>query len=223
MGCIILLEQQNIDENSIAVAHDGADEVSLDAKAKLKGNITNLKVGYTGHLYKGKGIEVIEKIASQVSKEIEFHIVGGTDEDIEYWQKKIVSKNVYFYGFVAQKDVSSYINAFDVCVLPNQKVVLTHGAKNDKNNISGFTSPLKMFEYMAHKKAIIASDLPVLREVLNETNAILVGCDNTKAWIEAINKLRNKGTREKLANQAYDDFKKEYSWKQRAFELIKDL
>ena len=41
-------------------------------------------------------------------------------------------------------------------------------------NISDFTSPLKLFEYMSHKKPIIASDLPVIREVLDEKNSILV-------------------------------------------------
>ena len=47
-------------------------------------------------------------------------------------------------------------------------------------NISGYTSPLKLFEYMSHKKAIIASDLPVLKEVLNNKNSVLVEHDNIK-------------------------------------------
>ena len=43
-----------------------------------------------------------------------------------------------------------------------------HMVQTSKNNlnISTFTSPLKLFEYMAHKKSIIASDLPVIREIL---------------------------------------------------------
>ena len=41
-------------------------------------------------------------------------------------------------------------------------------------NISDFTSPLKLFEYMSHRKPIIASDLPVIREVLNKKNSILL-------------------------------------------------
>ena len=43
---------------------------------------------------------------------------------------------------------------------------------------------------MSHKKAIISSDLPVLREVLNNKNSILVECDNIDQWNAAINKLK---------------------------------
>jgi glycosyltransferase involved in cell wall biosynthesis len=65
-------------------------------------------------------------------------------------------------------------------LLPNQKIVLAHGSdlSNISLNISDFTLPLKLFEYMSHKKPIIASDLPVIREVLNEKNSILVKCDD---------------------------------------------
>ena len=76
-----------------------------------------------------------------------------------------------------------------------------------------------MFEYMAHKKAIISSDLPVLREVLNETNSILVNPENSIEWIEAIKKLKDENLREKLSNQALSDFEK-YTWKNRVKEVL---
>ena len=42
---------------------------------------------------------------------------------------------------------------------------------------------MKMFEYMAAGRAILSSDLPVLREVLNEENAILLPPDEPAAWV----------------------------------------
>ncbi len=218
----LYLKNTDINKNLIDVFHDGADEINdFDSKITLRGN-NKLNVSYVGHLYKGKGVEVIEFLAPLL-KDVGFHIVGGTIEDIEYWKNKIKNDNVYFYGFVNQNIVKKYINTSDICILPNQKVVLTHGSTSLNNNISDFTSPLKMFEYMANKKAIVSSDLPVLREVLNENNSILVSCDNKEEWKEAINRLKDKDIRNKISKQAYEDFKLKYTWKIRAKKIIENI
>ena len=218
----IYIQNGYLNSSKIQVAHDGADETeNFNCKTKLLGSEQNLKVGYVGHLYKGKGMEVIDLIAKKIDNDVEIHVVGGLEEDIHFWKNKINSKNVYFYGFVNHKEVSNYINALDVCLLPNQKIVLPYGAEIFMNskNISTFTSPLKLFEYMSHKKAIIASDLPVIREVLNERNSILVECDNIQLWIDSIKKLKNLKNREFISNQALNDFY-EYTWKKRAENII---
>lgn len=216
------LEKNYLDDEKIKVAHDGADEVlDLETKIKLFGDNNKLKVGYVGHLYKGKGIEVISSLSKKVDGHVEFHIIGGFEKDIELWKNKINSKNVFFYGHVAHKEVGNYINALDVCLLPNQKVVLAFGSKKNAINISDFTSPLKVFEYMSHKKAIIASDLPVLREVLTNKNSLIVKCDNIDEWIAAIEKLKNPKNRENIGKQALLDFRP-YTWKNRAKEIMHD-
>ena len=180
-----------MNDKKIKVAHDGADEVlDLEAKNQAFGDNNKLKVGYVGHLYKGKGIEVISSLAKKVDSSVEFHVIGGFKKDVEIWKNKINSKNVFFYGHISHKEVGNYINALDVCLLPNQKVVLAFGSKNEIN-ISDFTSPLKVFEYMSYKKAIIASDLPVLREVLSNKNSLIVKCDDINEWMAAIEKLKN--------------------------------
>jgi len=214
----------NIKSNAIKVCHDGADVAeNFTDKANLLGNKKNLKVGYVGHLYKGKGLEVIDLIAEKVSEDVEFHIIGGTEEDIKVWKKKIKNKNVFFYGYVPHEKVGSYLNALDVCLLPNQKVVLTHGAKIDSGiNISGYTSPLKLFEYMSHKKAIISSNLKVLREVLNEKNSMLVEYNDINAWINSIEELKDLTKREAISNQALFDFYS-YTWKNRANDIFSSL
>jgi len=216
----IYLEKQYLLEEKIQVAHDGADKVlDLKTKIKLRGEDQNLKLGYIGHLHKGKGLEIISSIANKVSNDIEFHVVGGLDKDVSLWKKKIKEKNVFFYGWVPHCDVGKYINAMDVCLLPNQKIVFAFGSSEDGMNLSKFTSPLKMFEYMSHNKAIIASDLTVLREVLNEKNSLLVKCDDTRGWLKAIEKLKIPKNRELLAKQAFNDFSL-YTWKKRAKNIM---
>lgn len=212
------LEKGYLDKDKIYVAHDGADEVvDFDSKIELFGK-NKINVAYIGHLYKGKGMEVIEKL-SLVSKSVGFHIVGGTNEDIKYWKEKIKSHNVYFYGFMNQNEIKKYVNSADICLLPNQKIVLTHGNES-KINISEYTSPLKMFEYMAAKKAIISSDLPVLREILNENNSVLVDCNDIEEWEKGIRKLEDLAFRKKISQKAYEDFMTKYSWNIRAKNII---
>lgn len=214
------LENGYLSDDKIQVAHDGADEVlDFDSKVELFGDKNNLKVGYVGHLYKGRGIELIIECAKDL-KDVTFHLVGGTLKDYEYWSDIIKNKkmdNIFLYGFKTPKEVVKYRNSFDIFLAPYAKQVSVSGNSGDT---SKFMSPLKIFEYMAHKKAIIASDLPVLREVLNETNSILVNPENSIEWIEAIKKLKDETLREKLSNKALSDFQK-YTWKNRANSIIR--
>ncbi|MBV5319820.1 MAG: glycosyltransferase family 4 protein [Chlorobium phaeobacteroides] len=212
-----------ISQDKLFVAHDGADKViDFQSKAELSGEKERLHVGYSGHLYQGKGVEVIAGVAPLMT-EVNFHIIGGKENDIAYWKSVIKSDNVFFYGFKNQTELPKYLNSFDICLLPNQKVVLPCGKRDEKRNISDFTSPLKMFEYMAHKKAIISSDLPVLREVLNESNALLVQCDDFQQWADAITALQDKNKREAIAQQAYEDFMTSYTWKIRAEQVLSNV
>ena len=98
----------------IQVAHDGADEIkNFNSKIRLLGDQKKLKVGYVGHLYKGRGIETIINCAKKLN-EMTFHVVGGLIEDIEYWKnysKTLDVDNLYFYGFVPPK-TSKYLNSF---------------------------------------------------------------------------------------------------------------
>lgn len=212
----IYLEKNYLEKSKIQVAHDGADEVvDFNSKINLYGKKKNLKVGYVGHLYKGKGMEVITSLANKNLNNIEFHIIGGLEKDIKFWKNKIQTRNIFFYGFVSHSKITSYINSLDICLLPNQKIVLGYGSAKNEMNLSNFTSPLKLFEYMSHEKAIIASDLKVLREVLNEKNSIIVKSNDIDQWIGAIEKLKKPIDREKIAKQALKDFHN-YTWKKRA-------
>jgi glycosyltransferase involved in cell wall biosynthesis len=85
-------------------------------------------------------------------------------------------------------------------------------------------SPLKIFEYMASGRAIVASDLPVLREVLNNRNAVLCEADNVDQWRQAIITLtEDRQLRQRLGAQARRDFDQHYSWSRRANFLMAQL
>uniref|UniRef100_UPI004047ACA1 glycosyltransferase n=1 Tax=Aliarcobacter sp. TaxID=2321116 RepID=UPI004047ACA1 len=206
------------DEKKILVLHDGADEIDLSKKGVELGD--GFHIGYVGSLYyEGRGVDIILEVA-KLNLDFTFHLIGGKDEEVKYW-KTIATDNVKFYGFLPHSEASKYLLSFDVVLMPYQKDLKL---ADNKVNTSSWMSPMKMFEYMAAKKAIVSSDLPVIREVLNEDNSILVEHDNIQDWSEAVSGLfEDSNQKDTLSKMAYEDFSKHYSWKQRAIKLIRKI
>jgi len=86
-------------------------------------------------------------------------------------------------------------------------------------------SPLKVFGYMAAAKPILCSDLPVLREVIEDgSNGILVPPDNVEAWAAALQRLLDDGTlRQRLGVTAHADFLARHTWRQRASRVLESF
>jgi len=206
-------------KGKIQVAPDGADPVPENVQLidlPNKGN--RLQLGYVGHLYEGKGMEVVVELAKHCCW-ADFHVVGGKERDISHWKDLVRGlSNITFYGFIPHSKTISYIKSFDILLLPNQPEVQANG----KSDIGRWTSPLKMFEYMASGNPIIASDLAVLREVLeNNKNALLCPPQEIKKWIEAISELNlNRKKMEKVGINALTCFSQKYSWLSRASTLV---
>jgi glycosyltransferase involved in cell wall biosynthesis len=210
---LMYIKNASLENSMVSVYHDGADE-----QKHFNGILpetTNLRVGYFGHLYRGRGVEVILELATSLP-DIEFHIVGGTNEDISHWKSQCLSENLFFHGFVHPKVVFEYRNSCDILIAPYQNSVATFGGKGDT---SQFMSPLKVFEYMSSKKPIIISNLPVLREVLDDDTAIFVAPMDSNEWRSAILKLKDSNRSNFLANNAYAKFL-HYTWKSRAKDII---
>lgn len=205
------------DTKNLIVAHNGANIYDLNEKIILPGRKDKVKVGYFGHLYAGRGIEIILELAKRIP-EIEFYITGGEEKDIEYWKNKIQYKNLHFLGYVPFANVYKYRNSCDILLAPYQKVVSPGEITGDQGP---YMNPIKYLEYMSSKKAVVASDLPATREVLNENNAILVEYNNADQWEKAVRTLiKNPDLGNQLAEKAYQDFEKQFTWKIRAERLI---
>ncbi len=209
----------------IIVAADGADPFPENLPiAELRGQPGKLNIGYIGSLFKGKGMEVVEKLSSTCI-EFNFHVFGGRAEDVAYWKQKLSDNtNTFFYGFQPPFLIPRFVKALDVLLLPNQETVYGTPTKASKTpaNIGHWTSPLKLFEYMSSGKPIISSDLPVLREVLQHNrNAILVPPTDIDAWKSAIFRLsENNSLAISLGRNAKKDFLANYTWQKRAKKII---
>ena len=202
---------------NIFVAHDGADvpDKSLIEK-NWPGRADALQVGYVGHLYQGRGIELIFEVAKKNS-DVDFHLMGGTSDDICFWNCRNQLKNMFIHGFIPPGKVAKYRNRCDILLAPYQEECAVSGGRG---NTAAFMSPLKIFEYMSSGKSIIASDLPVLREVLGQNNSMLVAPDNVGAWSQAIFRLKESKIRKQISDNAYHDFVNNYTWKKRAQRVL---
>ncbi|MGM0377671.1 MAG: glycosyltransferase family protein [Bacteroidota bacterium] len=198
----------------VFVAHDGADVVATGEKLELKGEYS-CNAGYFGSTYKGKGVEVIVKIARHLP-DVGFHVFGGTAGNME--DEGVMPSNLLFYGFVSPAKVHLYRNACDVLLAPYQENVFVSGKQ--AFSISSFMSPLKIFEYMSAQKPMIVSDLPVLREILSEQTALIVSPADVEEWSEGLEMLcNNQDKREQLAANAYKQFLDNHTWQQRAASI----
>ena len=199
------------------------DDDSLFWKRKLGLCVDNKYAIYSGHLYHDKGIEVILQSAKKLEKrkDLTFLLVGGFEKDKRFWKRycdKLNISNVQFIGFIANSIVPQYLKAADCLLLP-YKMCMYYKVM-DINT----TSPLKLFEYMASNRPIVASDIPTVSKVLvDKKNAILADPNNITDFSCKIQQVLDDVNLGKgLAAQARIDVKK-YTWRDRCSVILEKI
>ncbi|MBT1709594.1 glycosyltransferase family 4 protein [Fulvivirgaceae bacterium PWU5] len=207
-------------EEDIVVAHDGADLFPMTVTPALSDR--GLKVGYVGSLYPGKGMETLVPLA-KICRDVQFHVVGGSTTQINEI-KATASSNMIFHGFKSQQELPAYITSFDILIAPYTRTVIV-SEKQGANNLALWMSPLKIFEYMSSARPIITSDLPVIREILQDgVNARMCRPEVLEDWVQAVRELRdNDALRRTLAIRALGDFEDYYTWDKRVEEILKAI
>ena len=203
---------------NLLVAPDGVDidnfninETMEECRRKLNLPIDKKIIMYSGHLFDWKGVHALATASTHLPEAL-FVFVGGTDEDAFKFKKQYYDKeNIIILGHKPHSEIPLFLRAADVLVLPNSA----------KEGISvSYTSPLKLFEYMASRRPIVASDLPSIREILNENNSILVKPDDVDALANGIDLALNDSVlTERISEAAYESVKK-YTWYQRSRMII---
>jgi glycosyltransferase involved in cell wall biosynthesis len=194
------------------------DVPTLRKELNLREGFTS---GYTGHLYSGRGMELLYELAKR-NPRVNFVWIGGEPEAVRVWRRRSDQENIrnlQILGFVEQSRIPSYQMACDLLLMPYERSI----SVSSGGDTALFASPMKAFEYLASGKAIITSDLPVLREVLNEENAVLLPPDDIESWDLTIKKLfADEERRESLGKRARQDAAG-YSWKERARRVLEGL
>lgn len=171
-------------------------------------------VGYAGHLYPWKGVDTLLH-ALEGLPDVKGLVIGGLagEPDLDRVRMlagRLAPGRVTFVGQVDPPRVAACLAAADVLVVPNTPSRIS----------ATYTSPLKLFEYMASGRPIVASDLPSLREVLVDgETALLAEAGNADALRGAVQRvLRDRALAVHLATRAFETVG-HYSWNRRAERL----
>jgi glycosyltransferase involved in cell wall biosynthesis len=179
----------------VVVAHDAA-EIKVAARGPGERSPRG-RIGYVGSLYPGRGVEMVVDLARRLPA-VAFDIVGGAEADLARWRAGAMPDNLTLHGF--------------------------RGATG-ATDISRWTSPMKMFEYMASGVPVVASDLPVLQEILrHEENALIAPAGDVDAWQRAVERLLADGSlAERLGTTARSEVEERYTWDARARLVVGGL
>jgi glycosyltransferase involved in cell wall biosynthesis len=174
--------------------------------------------GYTGHLYPGRGMSLLVELARRFPQ-VNFLWVGGKPEDVNSWRLKLQAENlmnVTLTGFVENNRLPLYQAAADVLLMPYERVI----AGSSGGDSASYASPMKMFEYMASRRPILSSDLPVIREVLNTHNAFLLPPDEAALWFTTLQTCLDEPAQAmQLTEQAWTDVQ-QFTWLERARRVL---
>ena len=172
-------------------------------------------VGKYKTMGKEKGVsEIIFQFAEllKTEKEIFLLLVGPnpneTNEIEEFFESLKIGKADYaVVTHVRQKEMPSYLKCADVLLMNYP----------DSEHYGKYMSPVKMFEYMASGAPIVSTDLPSIREVLGESNAVLVPEGQLQSGVVKV--LRDSELAATAGRQAALDVKK-YEWQNRVRKIL---
>lgn len=191
------------------VVHNATDpnpyvesEVSvLREKLSLPQN-TKIAV-YMGHLYGWKGASVLAEAARKLPAGWQIVCVGGTKEDVLHWQEetKEYRESIVFLGHKPKELVPHYLAAADVMVLPN--------VPTTTESVT-YTSPIKLFEYLASGRPTVASDLPSVRNIASDREVYFFEPGNVEEFVRTL--LVAEKDEKKKAKAALV-LSKKYTWR----------
>ncbi|MFB6182325.1 MAG: glycosyltransferase [Candidatus Magasanikbacteria bacterium] len=214
------LTSLGIKDDKILTAPNGVElenfKVNKNQKKLREGlNLPQNKeiIMYTGSflLYGWKGVKTLLKSSHYLNRNKVICLVGGRKKEIEKIKNKYKLNNIILIKRQPHKKIPLYLKAADMLVLPNKK-----GSKVSKK----YTSPMKLFEYMASKKPIIASDIPAITEILNKSNSLLIKPNDPKKMAEAIQYIsENSNFRKNISSKAFQDVKN-YTWRNRGKKIL---
>lgn len=197
-------------ENSKSIILDDAvniENFNLTNQKKIKNTCV-----YIGSFFEGKGIEQIFRLA-KLNKKIFFHIYG----EKRYLKKKGIKKNIKIFDYVDYSKIPKILSHYEIALMPYQKKIKGRGSIW----LEKYMSPLKMFDYLAAKMVIIASDLIVYKHILkNNFNCKLVKTNDDIKWSRTIyTTFKDKKKKNYLKKNAYKTAKK-YTWDLRCKKII---
>jgi glycosyltransferase involved in cell wall biosynthesis len=214
------LVESGVPAEKIVVAADGVNLDAFENPGTKKEAREHLRINekafvalYVGLLDEWKGYRTILEASSELhASGIQCLLIGGNTEQIKKLKKEF--PNADFLSFIPYAELPLVQQAADVLLIPNS-------AKFDISRL--YTSPLKLFTYMTSGIPIVASDLPSLREIVDEQSVVFFKPDNAQSLIEAVKYVKNNPYKIKLIAENAKELVKQYSWENRARKILETI
>lgn len=168
------------------------------------------RVVYAGSLFPWKGVAELVKAATDLPA-AGITIAGGEEEEVKAL-RAVAPGSVRFTGRLAQSEVRALLEQSCIAVLPNRP-----------DAESRFTSPIKLFEYMAAGCAVVASDLPSLRELLQEEEAAWFTPGDAASLAAALRSLADDPARAAAMGRRLFEKSERFTWSARAQAVLRVL
>jgi len=141
---------------------DAREKLGLPPDAKI--------VLYAGRFFEWKGLEILPKSAS-LTPSIQWRVVGGDKEDFKRLIKEPLPDNMFFSGSRPHEEMSLWLASADA--------LLVLGTIRDTQSYR-YTSPMKLFEYLAVGRPIVASKTPAISEIVSGSEVLFYTPDDAK-------------------------------------------
>jgi glycosyltransferase involved in cell wall biosynthesis len=211
-----------VDKDRIFEAHVGADIIKFHPdisgeNIRKRYEIDRPLVLYLGQLHGGQYVELFietaAKLINDYKKVLSFMIVGDgyqADELKKLTYRLNLNGKLIFIGAVPHDLVPQYIAAADVCVACFQE-----------NEVTVCKSPLKIVEYLASGKAIVASNVGEVPNMLGGAGILTKPGDSNSLAIGILKVLQDRSLKNNLERLARERAEKEYNWTVAARNLLK--
>jgi glycosyltransferase involved in cell wall biosynthesis len=201
-----LAEHHGIDRD-FDILHSGADLPAISTDKPWPASAQHII--YTGSLFGWKGVEDLVA-ATRWLPQHRVTIIGGTLDEIARLREQLPDDaEVTFKPQIPHAEIQAELAGACIAVLPNRA-----------GSISAWTSPLKLFEYMGAGCAVVASDLPSIREILSPDEAMLVPPQDPRALAEAIRTLTDNPERTAAMGRHLRERTREFTWAARGKRLV---
>ena len=191
-------------------------ELKLDLHSHLQIHKSKKIILYQGVLLKGRGIEKVYSVLSELSDHV--FVIAGSGEYEEHYQNLAEQMNlidqVFFLGKLTQEDLPQVTASVDIGVSLIENLSVSYY----------YALPNKLFEYIMAEVPVITSNLPQMKEIVEKYDVgFAVDINNKAELIDALKKLAEDSRFYENKKQNCHIASQELNWEKEVTNLLKQI